>query len=117
MNRSVAVAELDGVGKQVGHYLDDAVPVGQERGDPFFELAGSADTVFFGEALDPCKRFLHDGIYIARFILHLDLARFNLRDVENVVDEADEADRVVLCRLQEVLLILVDLTHRAVQDK
>jgi hypothetical protein len=87
--------KLDRVGEEVGENLNQPVLVARDVG----RVRGAqrdAHMVLRGVALHPGDRRFQHSAKVAPVVPHDDRARFDLLDIEDVVDEPDEAFRILV---------------------
>ena len=109
--------KLDGVGKQVGDDLLDAVLVDFHHRQALGTKKRQPDLVLVGQRSHPQHGVLDRVGQVERLELQPDLPGLDLGQVEDVVDEADEAVAVFLRDLQQLLGIGADVAGVTAEDE
>ena len=85
------VAELHRVGEQVEHHLHDAVEVRGHHRHALRHLRAQLDALFLEQLAHRRDRVLDDFLHVHRTGMPLDVARLELGDVEDLVDQPRQA--------------------------
>ena len=100
---------LDRVGEQVAKHLPQAQRVADhDRGHAWFDLAAQLDLLGFGASGEKLRGLLDEVADLERLAHEVHLARFDLRVVEDVVDDLHHRAGCLAHRVDEASLALVE---------
>ena len=115
-NAAAVGRELDGVGDQVEDHLLESQLVGLDHPDVVSDFHRDGDGVQSRPLADHCHGVVHGTADAEHAGLEHHLTRFNLRQVQDLVEQLEEVPARVPDVSQVLVLALVDLAEHAIQQ-